>query len=474
VAGTGKSTISRTVAQTFADDGLLAASFFFKRGEGDRGNASRFFSTITAQMVVKVPAMSPYVSEAIEADPGLVGKSMKDQFDKLISQPISKVRGISTLVIVVDALDECEREGDIRNILHLLAQAYNVASVSLRVFVTSRPELPVRLGFKNISGTVYQDLVLQDIPRHTIEHDIAAFLKHELGKIRDEHDSLPSDWPGEKNLQALVDMAIPLFIFAATVCRFVGDRNWDPEEQLRIILTYRTASQASNLDRTYRPILDRLLIDQTEPQKKTLIREFVIVVGTIVLLANPLSTISLARLLGTSERTVKCRLDSLQSVLSIPTDQHSPVRLLHLSFREFLIDPEKQGTSPFWVNKREMHEIVGTKCLELMSDSLKENICDLKSPGTLRAEIDRKTIDDNLPAEVQYACSYWVYHLERSGNQISDQGSVDVFLSEHFLHWLEALSLMGRLHESIAMISVLRNFTNVSFILAVILPLRLH
>ena len=463
VAGTGKSTISRTVAQTLADDGLLAASFFFKRGEGDRGNASRFFSTITAQMVVKVPAMSPYLSEAIEADPGLVGKSMKDQFDKLISQPLSKVRGMPTLVIVIDALDECEREGDIRNILHLLAHARNVASVSLRVFVTSRPELPVRLGFKNISGTVYQDLVLQDIPRHTIEHDIAAFLKHELGKIRDEHDSLPSDWPGEKNLQALVNMAIPLFIFAATVCRFVSDRNWDPEEQLRIILTYQTASQASNLDRTYRPILDQLLIDQTEPQKKTLIREFVIVVGTIILLANPLSTASLARLLGISERTVKCRLDSLHSVLSIPTDLHSPVRLLHLSFREFLIDPEKQGTSPFWVNKTEMHEIVGTKCLELMSDSLKENICDLKSPGTLRAEIDRKTIDDNLPAEVQYACSYWVYHLEQSGNQISDQGSVDVFLSKHFLHWLEALSLMGRLHESIAMISALRNLTNVSF-----------
>jgi hypothetical protein len=67
-----------------------------------------------------------------------------------------------------------------------------------------------------------------------------------------------------------------------------------------------------------------------------------------------------------------------------------------------------------------MHKIVAIKCLKLMSDSLKENICDLKSPKTLRAEIDRKTINVNLPAEVQYACSYWVYHLEQSGSQISD------------------------------------------------------
>jgi type II secretory pathway predicted ATPase ExeA len=66
VAGTGKSTISRTIAQSFADEGELAASFFFKRGGGDRGNSRRFFSTLARQMVVMIPAMLSSVSEAIE------------------------------------------------------------------------------------------------------------------------------------------------------------------------------------------------------------------------------------------------------------------------------------------------------------------------------------------------------------------------------------------------------------------------
>jgi hypothetical protein len=57
VAGTGKSTIARTVAQYFADEGALAASFFFKRGGGDRGNTSRFFTTIVGQMIVKLPGL---------------------------------------------------------------------------------------------------------------------------------------------------------------------------------------------------------------------------------------------------------------------------------------------------------------------------------------------------------------------------------------------------------------------------------
>jgi hypothetical protein len=57
-AGIGKSTISRTVARWLAhQDGHtgvdLGASFFFKRGEGDRGSASRFFSTITRELVLK-------------------------------------------------------------------------------------------------------------------------------------------------------------------------------------------------------------------------------------------------------------------------------------------------------------------------------------------------------------------------------------------------------------------------------------
>lgn len=46
MAGTGKSTIARTVARSFADEGQLDASFFdffFKKGEGDRGTAGRFF-----------------------------------------------------------------------------------------------------------------------------------------------------------------------------------------------------------------------------------------------------------------------------------------------------------------------------------------------------------------------------------------------------------------------------------------------
>jgi hypothetical protein len=107
-----------------------------------------------------------------------------------------------SLVIVVDALDECEREDDVRLTIHLFSRTKMLKSPRLRIFVTSRPELPIRLGFSTIRGT-YQDLVLHEIPAPVIEHEIRAYLEFELARIKDDYNAsvsedslLPVDWPG--------------------------------------------------------------------------------------------------------------------------------------------------------------------------------------------------------------------------------------------------------------------------------------
>ncbi|RYP80846.1 hypothetical protein DL770_006087 [Monosporascus sp. CRB-9-2] len=91
MAGTGKSTISRTIARAFAETDQLGASFFFKRGEGDRGTMATFFTTIAAQLVRKKPACTSHIKNAIDADPSIVGKTMREQFEKLILEPLSSM-----------------------------------------------------------------------------------------------------------------------------------------------------------------------------------------------------------------------------------------------------------------------------------------------------------------------------------------------------------------------------------------------
>ncbi|MCJ1420359.1 hypothetical protein MMC32_006716 [Xylographa parallela] len=184
-AGIGKSTISRTVARWLAGQGGLGgidlgASFFFKRGEGDRGSASRFFSTITRELVLKIPGLDALVAEVITQDPLIFDKALGEQFDKLIYQPLHHVKlitsGTLTFTVVVDALDECEKERDVKAIIDLWSRLAYLTTIRLKLFLTSRPDLPIQLGFKEISTAIHQDMVLQDaVLQTTIQRDILIF-----------------------------------------------------------------------------------------------------------------------------------------------------------------------------------------------------------------------------------------------------------------------------------------------------------
>ncbi|MCJ1464442.1 hypothetical protein MMC07_003055 [Pseudocyphellaria aurata] len=465
MAGTGKSTIARTVAQSFAENNQLGASFFFKKGGGDCNNAARFFTTIATDLMVRIPALIPGIRKAIDADPSISERALKIQFEKLILSLLLEIKPVSPqalgLVVVVDALDECDQEEDIREILRLLSRTRDIVPISLRFFLTSRPELHIRLGFTQMADGTYQDLILHEIPQQTIERDIARFLEHELGEIR-KLRRLSPHWPSNGQIQALVDMAVPLFIFAATACRYIGDKRSNPRKRLDILLQYNTASKVSTLDRIYLPILNQLFDDKDEGGKEERTSEFREIIGSIVVLQSPLSIASLAILLDTPKDDISCMLDLLHSILKIPDDENMPVRPLHLSFREFLLDPEKHGKSPFWVDERETHQRLTSKCLLVMSSSkgLRQNLCNLLRPGTPRSEIDKPTIDRCLQPEVRYACCYWVHHLEQSKEHICDDGLVYLFLQKYFLYWLEAMSLINKASDSINMISRLRLLTD--------------
>ncbi|KAL7795766.1 Pfs, NACHT and WD domain protein [Trichoderma ceciliae] len=466
MAGTGKSTISRTIAQSLASTSHLGASFFFKRGEGNRGSSAKLFTTIATQLAIKNPAIAPYIKNAIDADPIISDKGLKEQFDKLILQPLSTVSlnagKAKSLIIVIDALDECELEDEVRLIIHLFGRA---KSLWLRVFVTSRPELPIRLGFSEIKGE-YQDVILHEISEPVIKHDLSVFLKHELGKIRDkynktvqEHRQLDKDWPCQSSVDTLVKMAIPLFIFAATVCRFLSDRKCgNPDERLRKVLNYQTKSQEDKLNATYLPVLDQTIAGLAPRDQNEVLQQFRHIVGSIVLLASPLSTSALAQLLNIPRDTIDNRLDMLHSVLSIPLSAKSPVRLLHLSFRDFLVDPEKQGQSPFWIDEAQVHAQIAADCLRTMEEFLRADICNLRSLGLEGSIIDRQKVNAYIPTEVQYACLNWVFHLQGAQNYSRNYKEAFQFLKQHFLHWVEALSLIRRAPESIRLIKNLQAF----------------
>ncbi|PGH05022.1 hypothetical protein AJ79_06909 [Helicocarpus griseus UAMH5409] len=443
-AGTGKSTIARTVARASYDAGRLGASFFFSTGNGDAGHASTFFTSIAVQLASKASVLRGHICEAIGESKDIARQALQDQWRQLILQPLSRLEAdfpYKPLTIVVDALDECEGDNDVRSIVQLFSEARSLR-IPLRILMTSRPEVSVRHGFHNISAE-HRNLILHNIMPSIVDNDIAIYLKHTLENIRQEH-GLAADWPGERAIRHLVEKAGGLFIWAATACRFINKGKSFATKRLSLILEGEISATEpeKQLNTVYLKVLQDSAGDYDEQEKEEWHRLLTAILGAIVVVYSPLSDSALARLLHVSRYDVKRTLNGLYSILNIPEDESQPIRLHHPSFRDFLLDRERCGDSSFWVDERRMHNTLAANCIRLMSTTLKKYIWSFKSRDALKAAMESGDTEQFLPPEVRYTCVYWFQHLQRSSNQLKDDDYVHRFLEENLLHWLVALGLM--------------------------------
>lgn len=466
MAGTGKSTIARTLARNLNERNSLGGSFFFSRASGSSNNAANFVGTLAYELANKSQHFKDRICEAISRSTDVIRQGLRNQWEEFIIGPLSKTKlsPRPTMTIVIDALDECGSDDDIRLILQLLVEVKDLSAIDLGVFVTSRPEIAIRLGFENMPEIIHQNLDLRDIPRQTVEHDVAVFLRHELGRISQEHKC--HDWPSQDDIQSLVQRANGLFIYAATVCGFVDDKNWDPQVRLSRILQGGSSEAGGTvqLDEMYSEVLRCALTKkQRGGEIVKLCNRFKQVVGSIVTLSDTLSVSALANLLNISAKNVELAVGTLHSVLNIPNDPEIPIRLLHPSFHDFLSDEARCEDRRFFVEKSIVHGKLLTSCLRIMSRELKRNICNLETPGSSPQDVEREKLYRHLPRHVQYACQYWVEHLacadpkQRNHLGLRDGGTIHEFLQRYYLHWLEAMSLVGKMSEAVLMVVKVRD-----------------
>ena len=348
MAGTGKSTISCTLAQKLKSQNTLGGNFFFSRGSGEANNAVNFVGTLAYHLAKISPAVRKQVCKAIAAHSDITRQGLRNQWKELISGPLSRAEFNQrpTLNLVVDALDECGSEDDIRLLLQLFVEVKDLTTIDLGVFVTSRPEIVIRHGFKDMPEIIHQNLDLGEIPRQIVEQDISVFLRQKLGRLSLQHE-LP-DWPSEDNIRSLIQKAGCLFIYAATACRFIEDTDWNPEDRLSDILKADSAngSDTAQLDEMYMQVLRCSVIEgRPEGEVAKLCDRFKQVVGPIVTLFDELSISAVAKLLSLPVKFVDFALGSLHSVLNVPDDIESPTRLLHPSFHDFLLNETRCGDS---------------------------------------------------------------------------------------------------------------------------------
>jgi hypothetical protein len=465
LAGTGKTTVARSVARWYHTKQLLGASFFFSRGGGDVGRVGRFVTSIAVQLARSVSGVRRHISNALLQRPEIISQSLRDQWQYLVLEPLSKLKGPAIFVLVIDALDECEGSNNTQLIVQLLAMSGSLKNVRLRVFLTSRPEVPIQYGLGQVPDAERRDFLLHKVSPSIIDHDIQLFLEYQLNLIGKEDDQ-ELGWPGAEVIQSLVRSASGLFIWAATACRFVSE-GFFPEDRLQMLADGSdrdsAASPEQHLNQLYLTVLQKSI--QSSNTARELAKYYSImrqILGSIVALSSPLSVASLGMLILIPEQRVIRMLKELHTILDVPKDYSQPLRLHHPSFRDFLFSKDRCVDENFWIDERQAHAALASNCIQLISSTLKQDICGVGAPGTLAAGIEKDHVMQCIKPELQYACTNWIQHLAKGSTQLNNSSQVHSFLKDHFLHWLEALGWLGKVSEGIHAISLLESSVLVS------------
>ncbi|TFK19183.1 hypothetical protein FA15DRAFT_674648 [Coprinopsis marcescibilis] len=303
-AGTGKSAILQTIAETADKQKILAASFFFSYKYPSRDGL--LIPTLAYQIAVKIPAIQEYLALAITNDQSIFSKSLEKQLDVLVLEPIACVlKGDSSAaaawpkLIVIDGLDECKSNpaghlynqtleasdkgpgGDTAHptenipsiidggerhqlgIITILHKALVTRRLPFRVALASRPDMPMRAFFSSgPASKCTRHIVLNEAYKPT--DDIRLFLRSSFERIRANHD-IEIGWPRMKVIETLVNNASGQFVYADTVIKFVDGPSCDPTANLDVIMEIAqkpiAAQSATNpyapLDAMYAAILNR-------------------------------------------------------------------------------------------------------------------------------------------------------------------------------------------------------------------------
>jgi WD40 repeat protein len=470
LAGTGKSTVARTICEHLSHKGMLGASFFISRQVAERRHAPNILRTIVYQLARQQPAFSRAITATLQESPDLASsESLHKLAAELFIKPAGSLVAGAELVIVIDAMDECPADDRGRpggELLSILLRGLTQLSGRMKLLLTSRAEPEIIRMFDLASlGSQHTVMRLHDLDSAVVRSDIRMYFTQSFADtVMARPDLSLENWPSNEDIDMLVDLADVLFVFAATVVRFVNTPKHNPRSRLEIMLARREGSFASpyhSLDQLYLQVLSESVRSEQHEDEEILSQTLRNVVGCIVTARHPLSVAVHAIILGMDPNDVRLLVGSLSALL-LSTEDES-VRIFHPSFPDFIVSPRRCNDSRFFVPLEEHHFRLALSCLTLLNQHLRYNMANLDDPDLANSDVE--DLEDrllssiceqgdhgvtSLPQALFYAARHWTTHVVSSSTTYSEEllDALSRFCNEHLFHWLELLSLIRGLAYS--------------------------
>ncbi|GKT45992.1 vegetative incompatibility protein HET-E-1 [Colletotrichum spaethianum] len=327
------------------------------------------------------------------------------------------------IYLLIDALDECETNLD--QLLHLIVQ---ISSSSRSKLIVSSRNWP---NIENALADATQKIRLSlELNQQSISAAVGRYIQYKVNQlVRWKHYD---DKTRNTVLQHLVSNANDTFLWVALMA--------------------------------YARMMDRIF--KYNSVDADLCRQ---VLSRVSVVYRPLSLVELTSLIEPPEDFPN-DVESLQTIIglcgSLLTLREGCIYFVHQSAKDFLMKKESNRIYPHGIF--EENRTIVARSLQVMSTTLRRDIYQLRAPGYSVNQVKPPNPDPLAP--VRYSCFYWVHHLTDSNStaqkrdqNLQDRGPVYLFLTEHYLHLLEALSLLGNISEGVLQFAKLAHLAQLAW-----------
>ena len=406
LAGTGKSTVAKQIVKDRQKAAMPVASFFFSTNSVDTLSNAKFCPTIAAKLAElrDFGSFRSTLAEALRQKLTVETSDFGDQFEGLLYAPLKKTD--MPLLIIVDALDECDKRGRSELLSVLLSKLVELPMV--KIMITSRPEPDIVellqkrevIRSSDIRGSGNADSSIQDVLRY-VSYSFAN-----SDRLRRFQSHVPK----------VAEAANGLFIYASTACEHL-------KNSPRLKAELKALDRIRGLDDLYSRIMKRAI-----PENDDELYQAVSSILQIVLAAQrPLSILEIEELLGDEDLDIGFVVGTLASVLGRGAEDR-PIEIFHPTFREYLTDENR--SKAYFVNLKMGHESLAVGCLKF---------CGVEST-TFPKEEAPVVISPTL----EYAARYWPVHVtaffreaNSQDNAQSLESQIISFFKQGLIHWFE-------------------------------------
>ena len=430
-----------------SSDTVVVAFFFCQATDLRLSHAIAVLRGLIFMLIDKRPSLISHVRKEYDKS----GKSLFEDvnawaalakiFTNILDDPL-----LQDPYLIIDGLDECNT--GVGLLIDLITE--NTSTYPhIKWVVSSRnwPDIEERLDVATQKVTLWLE-----VNEESVAQAVTLFIRYKVQKLKALKRY--KDEVCDTVTQYLASNAHGTFLWVALVCEELAKaKPWDTRHQL-------TAFPAG-LHCLYERMILRLL------QEKD-VQLYQRILGILLAAYRPMSLDELPGLVDMPNTDEDELLEGIvRTCGSFLTIRGRDIFFVHQSAKDFLLKDASNVIIPRGIGAE--HYIIFRRSLKILQ-VLRRDMYSLKLPGFPIDQV-KKPSPDPLAA-IQYSCIYWVNHLEdwcASGNTdcayLEEGELIEEFFKQRFLHWVEAMSLLGRISEAITAMIQLDDLLHVSELL---------